>query len=315
MAPSSGGSFTARGARRRVSEADGARRRRRLVARLGRGGPRGPALLVGGGLDGFAASGVVVRGGLAEFDERVELEQERLVEHLGQPFQADVDQRGDEERKRHGHGRERDDEDYRGGGELQERKLADGRKVEESEPVVRRLAQPLLRCHQAEALPELVAGQRAQGHEEEEAVEAGLWDEADDADQRLEADDAREQRLEEVRVALLVDFLDDVDHDSVALDLAEDAERLCVERRLRDEAVAGRDAKQPRGDDAPPQHEEVEVVGAALAQFKGLVLGHDGADVVVENKQHGYDGRRDERKQYRPGRAVAHRVDDPGAAM
>ena len=67
-----------------------------------------------------------------------------------------------------------------------------------------------VRCPESDALPELVPGQRREGHEDEEAVEGRRGYGPEDSDQRSYADDAREQRLEQVRVALLVALVDDL---------------------------------------------------------------------------------------------------------
>ena len=127
--------------------------------------------------------------------------------------------------------------------ELQPREARDDGELQRV-PRSIRSPQPRLRHQQTHAFPELVARQRLEGHEDEEAVQGRVRDRPQDRDERPDQHDARQHGLAEVRVALLPRLLDDLDDAPVREALRpQDAQALRVQRRLRNQPVAGRDAQ------------------------------------------------------------------------
>ena len=104
--------------------------------------------------------------------------------------------------------------------------------------------------------------------------------------------------MRHARHAILAHPLPDLHHGGPAriLYFAHRRERADVQGGLRDEAVVGGQAQEPRQEDRDPEHAKVPVVARRLAKVVLGLLRQHGRYVVVKEKEGGQDEGRQQRR-------------------
>eukprot|EP00962_Isochrysis_galbana_P011725 scaffold3310_cov121-Isochrysis_galbana.AAC.4 len=205
------------------------------------------------------------------------------------------DEHGDEQREADRHERQlRQDEDADHKQQLDARVQLHLAKGDAGRDVGEIGAAPVgLGDHEPEPVPQPVARKAGHAQEEECAVQAAVRD----AGERRQHKDGQQhtQRLQQIGPPRLHDRLDQLLDLAVAeVDDLEGGQRAGVQRRLRDQPVAGGYTEQAAQQHLEPQHREVPVIGGGLLQVELGLLGELGGDVVVEEEEGGqHDGRRD----------------------